>query len=212
MGRFRLFVALVLGLAMAVGVAQEKTATEAPTALPTEAEPAAREPVPGRSNPFAPLDEGGVRRPRPQESPLARKAGEVPPPPAARVSLAEGLKLNGILYCDAMPLAVVNNLIVRVGDEAGGMRVKTIEPSRVLLEDADGFYVMTPLNPAAGRGPGAAAAPRRAPGGPAPVAESAESEPDVAPAAAKTEAGEEDAQGTADASLTRDPPMGKENP
>jgi len=197
MGRFRLFVALVLGLAMAVGVAQEKTATEAPTALPTEAEPAAREPVPGRSNPFAPLDEGGVRRPRPQESPLARKAGEVPPPPAARVSLAEGLKLNGILYCDAMPLAVVNNLIVRVGDEAGGMRVKTIEPSRVLLEDADGFYVMTPLNPAAR---------------PAPVAESAESEPDVAPAAAKTEAGEEDAQGTADASLTRDPPMGKENP
>jgi len=199
MGRFRLFVALVLGLATALGVAQEKTAAEAPTALPTEAEPAAQEPVPapGRSNPFAPLDADGVRQPRPQESPLARKAGEVPPPPAAQVSPAEGLKLNGILYCDAMPLAVVNNLIVRVGDEAGGMRVKTIEPSRVLLEDADGFYVMTPLNPSAR---------------PAPVTESAEGGPDVAPAAAKTEAGEEDAQGATGESLTRAPPMGKENP
>jgi hypothetical protein len=42
-------------------------------------------------------------------------------------------RLNGIIYNEARPIAIVNGLTVRVGDEVNGATVISIERDRVTL-------------------------------------------------------------------------------
>jgi hypothetical protein len=58
------------------------------------------------------------------------------------ILLADGAKivLDGIVYSDANPVALINGQVVRPGGSAGGMTVATIEPDRVRL-DGDGVSV-----------------------------------------------------------------------
>jgi hypothetical protein len=45
------------------------------------------------------------------------------------------LNLNGIAWDELSPRAVINNVIVGVGDKVGGYQVVQIEPNRVILND-----------------------------------------------------------------------------
>jgi hypothetical protein len=143
-------------------------------------------------NPFAPL--GADASASQWSEPLPESEGLTEsPPPAAGGSAGAVLRLNGILYCESKPLAVVSDLIVGPGDEVGGFRVIKIERDRVLLVGPGGVMAMTPLRPEAHLAPREAAATKAVPDS-APVAE--DIEPTVAVPAQELD----------------EPTLGKENP
>jgi hypothetical protein len=58
-------------------------------------------------------------------------------------------KLNGILFSPEMPVAIVNDTIVRIGDLVDGYRITAITPEVVTLKKESTNYRMTPLAPSA---------------------------------------------------------------
>jgi hypothetical protein len=57
-------------------------------------------------------------------------------------------KLNGILFSPEMPVAIVNDTLVRIGDLVDGYRITAITPDAVTLKKESTNYRMTPLAPA----------------------------------------------------------------
>ena len=158
MREFSLVAALIGLLATTIVLAQEEPAPPATSLVLAEGQNPA-----GRTNPFAPLagDAGTTAWPA-GASPELTTADAVAAPVRTESSAAP--RLNGILYCDSRPLAVISDLIVGLGDEVGGLRVTRIETDRVLLVGPGGTFAMTPLRPEAHRVPrqaaGVAAAPQ----------------------------------------------------
>ena len=160
MREFSLIAALIALLATTVVLAQEDAARlGGPVTALASAEAG---PPEAPRNPFAPLggDElsGGG-----SSEPLPEPGSSTAPPPAAASGSGAVLRLNGILYCESKPLAVISDLIVGQGDEVGGMRVLKIERDRVLLAGPGGAMAMTPLRPEAHPAPREAAARGAAP-------------------------------------------------
>ncbi|MFH1190451.1 MAG: hypothetical protein V1682_07185 [Candidatus Omnitrophota bacterium] len=62
-------------------------------------------------------------------------AGE--PEPARSAASSPELVLNGIMYVEGEPRAIVNNLIVQVGDSVSEAKVTGIKRDRVILEYAN---------------------------------------------------------------------------
>lgn len=77
-----------------------------------------------RKNPFAPLSERSLpRTPESATSPEKTPAAKTP-----------GLRLNGIIWSKANPLAIINDAVVSVGGEAEGRKVVAITAEHVELE------------------------------------------------------------------------------
>lgn len=146
---FSLIAALIALLATTVVLAQEE-----PAPPMTAVEPAAAPEADGRTNPFAPLagDAEGAARPNAEPQASTPSLSAAPGPGPAGESSAPA-RLNGILYCEPRPLAVISDVIVGPGDEVRGMRVLKIERDRVLLAGPGGTLAMTPLRPEAHAAP-----------------------------------------------------------
>lgn len=108
-----------------------------------------------RINPFAPVVRPEeIKKPEPEPT-----AGPVPVAEPSRAPAAPGkvaeppppvlLKLNGILFSARMPVAVINDGIVGVGDAVEGYRIASIGPDLVTAEKEGVRYVMTPRCPTA---------------------------------------------------------------
>jgi len=151
---FSLVAALIGLLATTIVLAQEEPALPATSLVLAEGESPA-----GRTNPFAPLaGDAGTTPGAPGPagaSPEATIADAAAAP--ARTDSSAAPRLNGILYCDSRPLAVISDRIVGLGDEVGGLRVTRIETDRVLLVGPGGTFAMTPLRPEAHPAPRQAA-------------------------------------------------------
>lgn len=144
MRELSLIAVIVAILAATVVLAQEELKPAAP---PVAADSPSGAPV-ARANPFSPLDSGAA----PASWSASPPTVEASPAPAAAVPQAAvpaAVRLHGILYCEAKPLAVINDLIAGVGDEVAGMRVTAIVRDKVTLAGPRGVWVMTPLQPEA---------------------------------------------------------------
>jgi len=146
--------------------------------VPPASAPKAEEKAPpyySRSNPFAPLPrpEGAPVPPAEEGAPgteAPRPTGPLPAPPpepqgqAAAVAPAVP-RLNGILFSGALPLAIINDSLVKAGDQVGEWRIVAITQEMVTAEKEGVRYVMTPRRPlpqaqAAPQPPARAAPPR----------------------------------------------------
>ena len=120
--------------------------------IPPPSAPKAEEKAPpyySRSNPFAPLprpEDSRERIPAPDEEAAARPA---PPPVPSEAQAPAVPKLNGILFSVAMPLAIINDSLVKAGEPVGEWRITSITPDTVTAEKEGVRYVMTPRRPLA---------------------------------------------------------------
>jgi len=158
----RSFLALVLVASLAAAAAAPKDTPAAGKDVPdAKGAPAAKDQKWfSSSNPFAPLanpeppkekpapasDEG---TPRPESPRVAAPYAASPAAPAAPSAAPAMPKLNGILSSVRMTVAIVDDTLVKVGDEVGGMRIKSISVDTVLAEKEGARYVMTTRRPAA---------------------------------------------------------------
>ena len=120
-----------------------------------------------RTNPFVPLaaellslvGEGAREGPPEVDGEASEPPARAEAPAAAPVEAERmALRLNGILYNETSPMAVINGSLVRVGVEIGGLRVTAIGPGYVVAVGPGGPVVMTPLAPSAGPAPAELAA------------------------------------------------------
>jgi HD-like signal output (HDOD) protein len=93
-------------------IANEAPSTSAPTPPPTVLSVPERRPAP--ASPSRAVVANPVKAPRPETA-------------------GPEFRLNGIIYNEARPIAIVNGLTVRVGDEVNGATVLSIERDRVTL-------------------------------------------------------------------------------
>jgi hypothetical protein len=108
-------------------------------------------------NPFAPL----ASPESPKEKPAAADEGtprmespRIPVPyvaapaaPAAPSTAPAAPKLNGILFSARLIVAIVDDTLVKIDDEVGGLRIKSITVDTVLAEKEGTRYVMTTRRP-----------------------------------------------------------------
>ena len=148
-------------VATLVALAAAAASNETPAPAPVVTAPAADVPLPAptsppgysRPNPFAPpvrSEESKVSSPSPETAPPAGAAVQAAPsaatPPGAEPPPAVP-KLNGILFSPEMPVAIVNDTLVRIGDLVDGYRITAITPDAVTLKKESTNYRMTPLAP-----------------------------------------------------------------
>ena len=114
-----------------------------------------------RINPFAPIVRLEETQ-KPEPEPTAAPAPLAEPSKAAAAARAAEpprpvlLKLNGILFSTRMPVALINDGIVGVGDAVEGYRIASIGPDLVTAEKQGVRYVLTPRCPTARPWDGAA--------------------------------------------------------
>ena len=89
-------------------------------------------PTPGRSPGMLRLLERRARGPWGRD-PFALEAARPKAQKEVRPSLAAGLHLSGIVWDGALIRAVINDSVVKVGDEVQGVRIVTIEPDQVTV-------------------------------------------------------------------------------
>jgi hypothetical protein len=154
--------AIILLAAVACGVlaaTPQETLTVSPPASPPKAEEKAP-PYYTRSNPFAPLPHAEEPKdrtpPPPAEEPVPRPEAPKTSPPAPSAPAEETApatpsvpRLNGILCSNRLSLAIVNDSLVKAGDQIGAWRITTITPQSVTIEREGTAYVMTPRRPVA---------------------------------------------------------------
>ena len=139
-------------VALAAAAASNETPAPVSVPAPVVTAPAVDAPLPAptpppgyaRPNPFAPpvrSEESKVSSPALETAPLTATlpGAELPPAPPAVP------KLNGILFSPEMPVAIVNDTIVRIGDLVDGYRITAITPEAVTLKKESTNYRMTPL-------------------------------------------------------------------
>ena len=146
---------LVAGLA---GGALAATPQES-LVIPPSSAPKAEEKAPpyySRSNPFAPLprpEDSRERVPAPPDEEASARPAPPPVPSEAQAPAAQAApavpKLNGILFSAAMPLAIINDSLVKAGEPVGEWRITSITPDTVTAEKEGVRYVMTPRRPLA---------------------------------------------------------------
>jgi len=159
---------LVGGLAWAAAAA-DNTLVAVPVALPTAAppaapgEPAAVKPKADEKgakvftapNPFAPLprpEEPKPKLPEPSADDTASgKTGAAAAMPSGKsaTSAPPVPKLNGILFSQHLTVAIIDDTMVRVGDQLDGYRITAIEKDTVTAEKEGTMYVMTTRQPGA---------------------------------------------------------------
>ena len=149
----------VVAQADAAPMVQQSPVVEPRVSLPTPPAPAAPVVAP------VPPPADTVRLAEPAAPPTAAEATapmekiETTPPPPTQPALVEGkvyiqtldvadapkLRLDGILWSDKNPLALVNGISAAPGDDLGGVSIVAIEPKRVKFE-AQGkqFYLRLP--------------------------------------------------------------------
>jgi len=143
--------------ALAAAAASNETPAPAPavTAPAAAAPPPAPSPPPyySRPNPFAPPVEPpalpGDAKTEPPSGAAVQAAPSAATPPGAEPPPAPPAvpKLNGILFSPEMPVAIVSDTLVRLGDLVDGYRITAITPEAVTLRKEGTNYRMTPLAP-----------------------------------------------------------------
>jgi hypothetical protein len=128
---------------------------------PPASQPKAEEKTPPyytRSNPFAPLsqpDESKERMPPPPTDEAAIRPDAVRTPAAPGAPQAEDAaaqttpRLNGILLCGKLTLAIVNDSLVKADDLVGEWRITSIAADTVTAEREGVRWVMTTRRPVA---------------------------------------------------------------